>query len=132
MLCEMAGRKRKLDEWDVSEMEESEGATVHGVFTELSSVKVSRRNASVRYYDGRMADGQKSEGEYLCLQQSQMPTSAAGSDAFAEGGSPCPQNSQMPASAAFVEGGCLFPEESQTQFSGAFAGGESPSPLVSR
>ena len=33
MLCEMAGRKRKLDEWDVSEMEESEGATVHGVFT---------------------------------------------------------------------------------------------------
>ena len=39
MLCEMAGRKRKLDEWDewdVSEMEESEGATVHGVFTELS------------------------------------------------------------------------------------------------
>ena len=24
MLCEMAGRKRKLDEWDVSEMEESE------------------------------------------------------------------------------------------------------------
>ena len=60
MLCEMAGRKRKLDEWDVSEMEESEGATVHGVFTELSPVKVSRRNASVRYYDGRMADGQKS------------------------------------------------------------------------
>ena len=49
MLCEMAGRKRKLDEWDVSEMEESEGATVHGVFTELSPVKVSRRNASVRY-----------------------------------------------------------------------------------
>ena len=41
MLCEMAGRKRKLDEWDVSEMEESEGATVHGVFTELSPVKVS-------------------------------------------------------------------------------------------
>ena len=36
MLCEMAGRKRKLDEWDVSEMEESEGATVHGVFTDLS------------------------------------------------------------------------------------------------
>ena len=26
MLCEMAGRKRKLDEWDVSEMEESEGS----------------------------------------------------------------------------------------------------------
>ena len=49
MLCEMAGRKRKLDEWDVSEMEESEGATVHGVFTELSPVKVSRRNASVRF-----------------------------------------------------------------------------------
>ena len=35
MLCEMAGRKRKLDEWDVSEMEESEGATVHGAFTDL-------------------------------------------------------------------------------------------------
>ena len=39
MLCEMAGRKRKLDEWDVSEMEESEGATVHGVFTELSEAR---------------------------------------------------------------------------------------------
>ena len=30
---EMAGTKRKLDEWDVSEMKESEGTIIHGVVT---------------------------------------------------------------------------------------------------
>ena len=31
--CEMAGMKRKLDEWDVSEMKESEGAIIYSVVT---------------------------------------------------------------------------------------------------
>ena len=39
----MAGQKRKLDEWDVSEIEESTGAAVHGVVTKLSPVKHSKR-----------------------------------------------------------------------------------------
>ena len=30
---EMAGTKRKLDKWDVSEMKESEGAIIYGVVT---------------------------------------------------------------------------------------------------
>ena len=53
MYCEvMDARKRKLDECEVYEMKESEGAIIHGVGTQLSPVKVSRRNPPVRYYDG--------------------------------------------------------------------------------
>ena len=55
----MAEKKRKL-EWDVSEAEESVGAAVHGVVTQLSPVKVSKRNPTVRYFDGKMSDGRKS------------------------------------------------------------------------
>ena len=55
----MAGKKRK-SEWDVSEAEESVGAAVHGVVTQLSPVKVSKRNPTVRYFDGKMSDGRKS------------------------------------------------------------------------
>ena len=56
----MAGsRKRKLDEWVVSEMEESAAAEVHGVVTELSPVKVSRKNSSVKYFDAKLSDGRK-------------------------------------------------------------------------
>ena len=52
--------KRKFDEWDVSDIEESQEAAVHGVITNLSPVKVSRRNAKVHYFDGKMSDGRKS------------------------------------------------------------------------
>ena len=52
--------KRKFDEWDVSDIEESQGAAVHGVITNLSPVKVSRRNAKVHYFDGKISDGRKS------------------------------------------------------------------------
>ena len=45
MLCEMAGRKRKLDEWDVSEMEESEGATVHSLKAGVSFLRSLRRSS---------------------------------------------------------------------------------------
>ena len=50
--------KRKLEsEWDVSETQESSSATVHSVVTEVSPVKVSQKNAIVRYFDRRMTDG---------------------------------------------------------------------------
>ena len=52
--------KRQFDEWDVSDIEESQGAAVHGVITNLSPVKVSRRNAKVHYFDGKISDGRKS------------------------------------------------------------------------
>ena len=55
----MAGIKRKLEEWDVSDIEESAGACVHGVVTHLSPVKVSKRNSSVRYFDGKISDEHK-------------------------------------------------------------------------
>ena len=54
----MAGQKRKLDEWDVSEIE-STGAAVHGVVTKLSPVKHSKRNSMVCYFDGELSDGHK-------------------------------------------------------------------------
>ena len=49
-----------MEEWDASDIEESTGACVHGVVTHLSPVKVSKRNSSVRYFDGQMSDGRKS------------------------------------------------------------------------
>ena len=56
----MASRKRKLEEMDVSEIECGyEGATVHGVVTEPSPVKVSRKNEQVRYFSGKVSDGKK-------------------------------------------------------------------------
>ena len=55
--------KRKLEsEWDVSETQESSSATVHSVVTEVSPVKVSQKNASVRYFDRRMTDGKTVRG----------------------------------------------------------------------
>lgn len=48
---------------------ESTSATVHGVMTELSPVKVSRKNASVRYCDCRMTDG-KSSVRMVCFEPS--------------------------------------------------------------
>ena len=45
----MAGRKRKLQEMDVSEIvETSDSATVSGIVTELSPVKVSRNQRQVK------------------------------------------------------------------------------------
>ncbi len=54
------GKKRKVDEWDVSDMEQCSSGTVHGIVTELSPVKVSRKNTSVRYFDGRISDRRNS------------------------------------------------------------------------
>ena len=47
-------RKRKTDEWEVSEMEESRSAMVRGVVTELSPVKVSRKNGRTHVHVRRL------------------------------------------------------------------------------
>ena len=52
--------KAQVGEWDASDIEESTGACVHGVVAHLSPVKVSKRNSSVRYFNGQMSDGRKS------------------------------------------------------------------------
>ena len=44
----MAGRKRKLDEWDVSEIEESAGVFVYGVVTKIFPVKGALHRFHVR------------------------------------------------------------------------------------
>ena len=53
----MAG---KCSGMDISEVCESQGATVHGmVVGELSPVKDSRGKAGVRYFEGQLSDGKK-------------------------------------------------------------------------
>ncbi len=53
-------RKRKSEEMDVSEMEVSNTATIHGVFVgEVSPVKCSRKNPEVKYFEGRFTDRRK-------------------------------------------------------------------------
>ena len=49
----MATRKRKL-EWDVSEAEVSNAATVHGIITELSPMRVSRKNSNEKILMGKI------------------------------------------------------------------------------
>jgi hypothetical protein len=53
----MMACKRKAD---VSEVKESKNAVVHGVITELSPVKKSRKNESVKYFSGQLCDGKDS------------------------------------------------------------------------
>ena len=52
--------KRKLEQdFDVSEVDAPcSDVNIHGVVTELSPVKVSRKN--VKYFDGKLSDGKKS------------------------------------------------------------------------
>ncbi len=53
-------RKRKCEEMEVSELDVSNAATIHGVFVvEVSPVKCGRRNPDVKYFEGRMTDGKK-------------------------------------------------------------------------
>ena len=41
------GKKRKISEWDVSEIQETDTACVHGVPVVVSPLKKSRKNASL-------------------------------------------------------------------------------------
>ncbi len=53
------GTKRVEREWDVSEILTAKTASVHGVITEVSPVKKSRNNESIRYFHGEFSDGIK-------------------------------------------------------------------------
>ena len=47
--------------FDVLEIESpSADVNIHGIVTQLSSVKVSRKNDKVKYFDGSVSDGKKS------------------------------------------------------------------------
>lgn len=56
-----AGRKRvRPNEFDVSDIDSAfERATVHGVITELSPVKPSRKNDQIKYFHAKITDGKK-------------------------------------------------------------------------
>lgn len=66
LLFSMAGRKRIRDrstidrEIEVSEAtEEEDNVTIHGIVTELSPIKTSKRNSHVKYFTGQLSDGKK-------------------------------------------------------------------------
>ena len=52
----MVGVKRA---YDVSNIEEEENATVHGVVLELSPMKTSHKNQDIKYFNGKLSDGKK-------------------------------------------------------------------------
>ena len=53
--------KRKLEQdFDVSEVDGTySDVNIHGVITDLSPVKVSRKSDKIRYFDGKLTDGKK-------------------------------------------------------------------------
>ena len=65
----MAAGKKPV-EFNVSELDSPvEKATVHGVVTELSPVKVSKKN-QIKYFSGSFSDGKKCiDGVFLSTQQ---------------------------------------------------------------
>lgn len=52
------GQKRERD-WEVSEMEEGKGVSVHGIPIYVSPVKESRRTTGVSYFEAKLSDGKK-------------------------------------------------------------------------
>lgn len=52
--------KRSLAEYEVSEaVNKSDAAVIHGVVTELSPIKTSKKNTKVKYFTGMMSDSRK-------------------------------------------------------------------------
>ena len=56
--CEVREMAEKKD-FDVSDLVEVSNATVHGVAMEVSPVRPSRKNPEVKYFSGKLSDGQK-------------------------------------------------------------------------
>lgn len=48
--------KRKLEEWDAKR---SSNAIVHGVITQLSPIKRSKKDENKQYFNGQLSDGNK-------------------------------------------------------------------------
>ena len=59
--------KRKLEYFDVSEAKESSNAVVDGVVTDLSPVKKSKKDDSVKYFSSEVSDG-KTRLRVICFQ----------------------------------------------------------------
>ena len=59
--------KRKLDYFEVSEAKESSSAVVDGMLIELSLVKKSKRDDSVKYFTGEVCDG-KGSVRVICFE----------------------------------------------------------------
>ena len=55
----MAKRKLNIDDWDISDMQEANSATVHFVVTHLSLVKESKKNKKIKYFDSMVTDSKK-------------------------------------------------------------------------
>ena len=56
----MATKKRKAEEMEVAELfTAQECVTIHGVVTELSPVKCSKKNAKIKYFDEKLTDRKK-------------------------------------------------------------------------
>ena len=51
--------KRKLEEFDVSEVKECYNAVVHCVMTDLSPVKKSKKDETKKYFSGQISDGKE-------------------------------------------------------------------------
>ena len=51
--------KRKVEEFDVCDIKESGSAIVHGVVTELSPIKKSKKDENLKYFSGQLSDGKK-------------------------------------------------------------------------
>ena len=47
---------RKFEEFDVSEVKESGNAVVHGVMTDVSPVKKSKNDQSIKYFSGQLSN----------------------------------------------------------------------------
>ena len=48
---------KRQREWDISDIEVSKHACVHGVVTDLSPLKKSRKNKDVQYFHSQLSDG---------------------------------------------------------------------------
>ena len=64
-----AGQKRT---YYVSEKETDKNATVHGVVVELSPVKTSNKDAKIKYFSGKVSDGNKA-GRVICFEPNLRP-----------------------------------------------------------
>lgn len=53
-------RSEPTEDYDVSEIEcPLDKATVHGIVTDLSPIKSSRKNEQIKYFNAKLTDGKK-------------------------------------------------------------------------
>jgi len=56
----MAAKKRKSEDLEVGKVCAANCTTVHGIETELSPIKTSKKGARIKYFFGNLIDGKKS------------------------------------------------------------------------